>query len=214
MEESLSRCKRLLDKIEAMAPSLQLIPAAQNIIEILSRPAVREEYANAQKYGQHCVSKSQNPEASLDDIIMTGDATPETFDQIAEELYDAYYIFKAPHHGTASSWSHLFKDILKSHILISNGTTTPPEASAWNGRRTRGTLRQQCRLRLVPEKSSCCNRTAYCWEVCERGAMTLRCPKVAGGARDSGCGIYVISFQSDWGCFCDGDETPSKTRKL
>ena len=44
--------------------------------------------------------------------------------------------------------------------------------------------------------------------------MTLRCPKVAGGARDSGCGIYVISFQSDRGCFCDEDETPSKTRKL
>ena len=121
MEESLSRCKRLLDKIEAMAPSLQLIPAAQNIIEILSRPAVREEYANAQNTASIVFQNHRTREASLDDIIMTGDATPETFDQIAEELYDAYYIFKAPHHGTASSWSHLFKDILKSHILISNG---------------------------------------------------------------------------------------------
>ena len=98
-EESLSRCKRLLDKIEAMAPSLQLIPAAQNIIEILSRPAVREEYANAQNTASIVFQNHRTREASLDDIIMTGDATPETFDQIAEELYDAYYIFKAPHHA-------------------------------------------------------------------------------------------------------------------
>ena len=60
------------------------------------------------------------------------------------------------------------------------------------------------------EKGSCCNRTAYCWEVCEKGAMTLRCPKVAGGARDSGCGIYVISFQSDRAASATGMKRPPK----
>lgn len=214
MEESLSRCKKLLDTIEAMAPSLQLIPAAQNIIEVLSRPAVREEYANAQNMASIVFQNHRTREASLDDIIMTGDATPETFDQISEDLYDAYYIFKAPHHGTASSWSHLFKDILKSHILISNGDYHAGGGVCMEWAEDEGIKHcsNNAACAWFQEKGSCCNRTAYCWEICEKGAMTLRCPKVTGGSRDSGCGIYVISFQSDRGCFCDGDETPSRSR--
>ena len=65
MEETLAKCKALLDKIEAMAPSLQLILAAQNIIEILSRPAVREEYANAQNMASIVFQNHRTREASL-----------------------------------------------------------------------------------------------------------------------------------------------------
>ena len=198
-----------------MAPSLQLIPAAQNIIEILSRPAVREEYANAQNTASIVFQNHRTREASLDDIIMTGDATPETFDQIAEELYDAYYIFKAPHHGTASGWSHLFKDILKSHILISNG-----DYHAAGG---------VCMEWAEDEGIKHCANNAACAWFQEKGVAVTE-PPIAGrsvkrsddsavsqgGRRRSGFrrGIYVISFQSDRGRFCDGDETPSKTRKL
>lgn len=52
--------KRLLDKIEAMAPSLQLIPAAQNIIEILSRRPCGRNTPTLKIRPALCF-KSQNP---------------------------------------------------------------------------------------------------------------------------------------------------------
>ena len=52
---------------------------------------------------------------------MTGDASPETLLELMDQLYDGYYILKAPHHGTASGYSPLFGDMSFAHILISNG---------------------------------------------------------------------------------------------
>lgn len=216
MERSVARCKRLLDKIETLAADLRLLPAAQDVLEILSRSAVREEYANAQNMASVVFQNHRTREASLDDILMTGDATPETFDELAGDLHDAYYIFKAPHHGTASSWSHLFKDILKSHILISNGDyhAAGQVCREWAEDEGIKHCSNHAACAWFQETGSCCNRTAYCWEICEKGDLTLRCPKVSGGATDSGCGIYVISYQEDRGCFCDGTEPLSRGRGI
>ncbi|MCI9274008.1 MAG: MBL fold metallo-hydrolase [Clostridiales bacterium] len=205
IEQSIDRLQDYLDQLEDLSDSLCLLPTAPDVQEILNRPDVRNEYSNAQNTASVVFHNHRNKEASYDDILMTGDATPETFDAIAEDLYDGYYIFKAPHHGTAGSWSHVFQDIYKSHILISNGDyhaagmvcaeyqedegikhCANPYACAW-----------------FVENECCCNRTAYCFEYSDRGALTLRCPKCLGKARAAQCGIYVVSYRSERGCLCD-----------
>ena len=83
---------------------------------------------------------------------MTGDASPETLLEIMDQLYDGYYILKAPHHGTASGYSNLFADMSAAHILISNGEyhAGGAVAQAYIDRRTRcGTVPTRG-LQMVP----------------------------------------------------------------
>ena len=205
-EASIERLKNLLDAIEELIDSLLLLPAAQDVLEILERPAVRAEYSYAQNAASVIFQNRRVREGSFDDILMTGDATPETFDEIGGDLYDGYYIFKAPHHGTQGYWSDLFSDILKQHILISNGDyhaaglisleypqeekgikhCTNPSACQW-----------------MNDYGRCCNRIAYCYEASAHGSLTLKCPKCITREGDAGCRIYLISYGKDKGCFCD-----------
>lgn len=205
IEASIDRMRDCLKRIEELSASLQLLPAAQDIAEILSRPAVRSEYSDAQNAASLVFHNRRVREASYDDILMTGDATPETFDQIVDDLYGGYYIFKAPHHGTAGSWSHVFSDIAKSHILISNGDYHAAGMVCEQYQQEDGikhcTNPSACRW--FEENGYCCNRVAYCWEYCEKGALTLRCPKCMGTSSNAACGIYVVSDRRDYGCLCD-----------
>lgn len=205
IQNSINRLKGILKQIDELSDSLRLLPAAQDIIEILSRPAVRSEYSDAQNAASIVFHNRRVQAASYDDILMTGDATPETFDRIAGDLYDGYYIFKAPHHGTAGSWSHVLGNIAKAHVLISNGDyqaagMVGEQYSAGEGIK-HCTNPSACRWFL--ENGYCCNRTAYCWEFCEKGALTLRCPKCTGATRNADCGIYIVSDRRDYGCLCD-----------
>lgn len=206
IEASIERMAGTLDAIEELIDSLLFLPAAQDILEILDRPSVRAEYSNAQNAASVVFQNRRVRESSYDDILMTGDATPETFDEIGPDLYGGYYIFKAPHHGTQSHWSDLFSEISKQHILISNGDyhaaglvalcyaqeekgikhCTNPSACAW-----------------MSDYGRCCNRIAYCYEACERGSLTLKCPKCITQEGEAGCRIYLISYGKDKGCFCD-----------
>lgn len=205
IEDSIDQLQKYLDQLEELSEDLLLLPSSQDVVEILSRPAVRSEYSNAQNTASVVFHNHRVQEASFDDILMTGDATPETFDAIAEDLYDGYFIFKAPHHGTSGSWSHVFQDICKSHILISNGDyhaagmvcaeyqeeegikhCTNPTACAW-----------------YMENGFCCNRNAYCFEYDDRGALPLKCPKCMGKSRAADCGVYVVSYEMERGCLCD-----------
>lgn len=205
IQNSIDRLKGCLKQIDELSASLQLLPAAQDIVEILSRPAVRSEYSDAQNAASVVFHNHRISEASYDDILMTGDATPETFDQIADDLYDGYYIFKAPHHGTVGSWSHVFGNIAKEHILISNGDYHAAGMICEQYPQEEGlkhcTNPSACRW--FKETGYCCNRTAYCWEYCEKGALTLRCPKCTGASDNAACGIYVVSDRRDYGCLCD-----------
>lgn len=56
-----------------------------------------------------------------EDILFTGDATPNTMEKISEMLHDRYYLVKAPHHGTSSEWWEGWNTIEITHMLISNG---------------------------------------------------------------------------------------------
>lgn len=205
IEASIHRLSNYLGELEALSASLQRLPAAQDIAEILSRPAVRSEYSDAQNAASIVFHNRRIQATSYDDILMTGDATPETFDQLAEELYDGYYIFKAPHHGTAGSWSHVFGDIYKSHILISNGDYHAAGMVCGEYQREEGikhcTNPSACSWFV--ENGYCCNRVAYCWEFSDRGALTLRCPKCTGESERAGCGVYILAYGKDKGCLCD-----------
>ena len=52
---------------------------------------------------------------------MTGDAPPRSCGRFPQSSTTAYYLLKAPHHGTASAHCSLFPDMSFAHILISNG---------------------------------------------------------------------------------------------
>ena len=202
---SVDRLKELLDELEELSDSLRLLPASQDIAEILSRPAVRAEYANAQNMASLVFHNRRVREASTDDILMTGDATPETFDEIADALYGGYFIFKAPHHGAAGSWSHFFGDISKSHILISNGDYHAGGKICAEYVQDEG-IKHCTNSSVCPwvdENGYCCNRIAYCWEASEKGMLTLKCPKCVGTSERCGCEIYVVSAGRDRGCLCD-----------
>ncbi|HIS68059.1 MAG TPA: MBL fold metallo-hydrolase [Candidatus Gallacutalibacter stercoravium] len=205
VEASINKLRCLLDEIEELSTSLLLLPTAPDVVDILNAPSVRAEYSFMQNMASVVYQNRRTSAGSYNDILMTGDATPETFDEIAEDLYDGYYIFKAPHHGTQGSWSDRFYDIAKTHILISNGDyhaggmicenypadegikhCTNPSACVW-----------------MQERGGCCNRTSFCWEAGPHGLLTLRCPMCAGQKRRNGCGIYVVSHRGDRGCFCD-----------
>lgn len=204
-ERSIGRLTDLLDKIEELSDSLQCLPTAPDIAEILSRPAVCSEYSVAQNMASVVFHNCRVSEASFNDILMTGDATPETFDEIAGDLYDGYYIVKAPHHGTAGSWSHVFDAIAMSHILISNGDYHAGGMVCGEYAKKEGmkhcTNSSACNWML--ENGYCCNRTAYCWEANTNGALALKCGKCNGKEGEAGCGIYIVSNRGDKGCFCD-----------
>ncbi len=208
IEESMDRLEDYLGRLEELSEDLQKLPASQDVIEVLSRPSVRNEYSQQQNTASVVFHNNRRQEASYDDILMTGDATPETFDAIAEDLYDGYYIFKAPHHGTSGSWSHIFQDIAKSHILISNGDYHAAGMICGEYQEEEGikhcTNRYACAWFL--ENGYCCNHMCECFEYNERGAAPEKCPKCKGRTRLADCGIYVVSGQMERGCLCDSLE--------
>lgn len=205
INECVDHLRNILNEIEELSDSLCRLPASQDIAEILSRPAVRTEYGNAQNMASLVFQNRRVRQASTDDILMTGDAVPETFDEIADMLYDGYFIFKAPHHGAAGSWSHLFGDMSKSHILISNGDYHAGGKICEEYVQDEGikhcTNSSVCPWRA--EKGYCCNGISYCFEASERGMLTIRCPKCMGISELAGCKIRVVFPGGDRGCLCD-----------
>ena len=80
-EEAVSACTSLLLQIDELAPQLNLLPPAPDVREILNRPVVRTAYADELNAASLVFHNRRTQEASLDDILMTGDAAPETFEQ-------------------------------------------------------------------------------------------------------------------------------------
>ena len=120
--EKIARLDALLEQVDLLVPELQLLPTAPDIVQILTDPATTTAYSDELNTASVIFHNRRTSEASLDDILMTGDAALRGFDAIADRLYHDYYIVKAPHHGTASHWSHWLSEIAASHILISNGS--------------------------------------------------------------------------------------------
>ena len=125
---------------------------------------------------------------------------------IAGQLYGGYYILKAPHHGTASHWSHLFSEISAEHILISSG-----------GYDKGGKIAQEyVDFPAVKHCTNCepcewyagsgcsCSRMAVCYDLAAGPGLTIKCPFVRGGQKEeSDCRIYVVGASGRRSCLCD-----------
>lgn len=203
--ENIDRVSALLGEIEGLVPQLQLLPAAADLEEILSRPATRTAYSDGLNAAGIIFQNRRAREASLDDILMTGDAAPESMDAVADQLYDSYYIVKAPHHGTASAWSHLLSEISASHILISNGDY------AQGGRIAAEYVElpaikhcTNCAACAWYENSGCsCNRLACCYDLPGSPGLTIKCPFCRDRKGAAPCAIRVVSPGGERACLCD-----------
>ena len=205
-QEKIDRVSSILYSIEHLIPQLQLLPAAPDIAEIIGRPATRTAYSDELNAAGIIFQNRRTSEASLDDILMTGDATPESMDAVSASLYDSYYIIKAPHHGTASAWSHLLTEIGASHIVISNGdyqqggliaaeyVDLPAIKHCTN-----------CSACAWYRNSGCsCNRMACCYDLPGMPGLTIKCPFCRNpGKGDAPCRIRVVSSGGERSCLCD-----------
>lgn len=204
-QENIDRVAAVLGRIEELIPQLLLLPSAPDIVEILSRPTTRTAYSDQLNAAGIIFQNRRTCEASFDDILMTGDATPESMDAVADRLYDHYYILKAPHHGTASAWSHLFSEISIAHLLISNGdyqqggmiapeyVDLPAVKHCTN-----------CSACAWYRGSGCsCNRMACCYELPGKPGLTIKCPYCQTPSGSAPCGICVVSAGGERSCLCD-----------
>ncbi len=204
-QENIDRVAAILNEIEGLIPQLLLLPSSPDIAEILSRPTTRTAYSDELNAAGIIFQNRRTREASLDDILMTGDATPESMDAVADLLYDHYYMIKAPHHGTASAWSHLFTEISASHIIISNGdyqqggliaaeyVDLPAIKHCTN-----------CAACSWYKNSGCsCNRLACCYDLPSRPGLTIKCPFCQNPKGSAPCGICVVSSSGVRSCLCD-----------
>lgn len=204
-QENIDRLMLTLSQIEELIPQLLLLPSAPDIAEILSRPTTLTAYSDQLNASGIVFQNHRTCEASFDDILMTGDATPETMDAIAGALYDHYYILKAPHHGTASAWSHLFSEISASHLLISNGDyrqggMIAPEYVDFPAVKHC----TNCSACTWYQNSGCsCNRMACCYELPGKPGLTIKCPFCQTRRGPAPCQICVVSVNGERSCLCD-----------
>ena len=138
---------------------------------------------------------------------MTGDASPETLLELMDQLYDGYYILKAPHHGTASGYSPLFGDMSFAHILISNGEYHAGGAIAQEYIDREDSVRH-CTgtgaCKWFRASQGCCNRLSYCYDQKGGPGLAIKCPATGYKAgKAPGCAIQVIGPRGARGCLCD-----------
>lgn len=203
--EHITRLDALLDDVDAMIPELLLLPSAPDVVQILTDAVTRTAYSDELNAAGIIFHNRRTSEASLDDILMTGDATPESLDAVADRLYSDYYIIKAPHHGTASHWSHLLSELSSSHILISNGEYQKGGKIA----------EEYIDLPAIKHCTNCtacgwyqssgcsCNRLACCYELPQGAGLTIKCPRCQNRKGSAPCGIYVVTHRGERSCLCD-----------
>lgn len=209
-EEQVAELSALLRRIRALVPQLFLLPAAADAAAILNDPATQAAYSDAINAASVIFQNRREREAGTEDILMTGDAPPESLKAVSDSLYDSYYILKAPHHGTASAFSPLLQEIGASHIIISNGEyrqggqiaeeyadlpavkhCTSGDACPW-----------------FRQSGSSCNRLACCYEFSPRPGLTIECPACRAGRKFPDCLISVVGPSGRRTCLCDGRASP------
>ena len=180
-EETVSACTSLLLQIDELAPQLNLLPPAPDVREILNRPVVRTAYADELNAASLVFHNRRTQEASLDDILMTGDAAPETFDAIADQLYPGYYILKAPPPRHRQPLEPSLSELSADHILISTGDydkgrQIAPEYAEFPAVKhcTNAAPCDWCQSR-----GCSCNRMAVCYDLPSGPGLAMKCPSSA-----------------------------------
>lgn len=204
--EDVEELELLCGRLEDLIPRLLLLPVAREVVETLASPAAQDVYSDSLNAASVIFQNRREGGEGPDDILMTGDAPPQSLDAVESRLYDGYYILKAPHHGTAGAWSPLFPEIAAAHVVISNGDYRSGGgiASAWADLPgvKHCTNRSAC-ARFRESGCSCC-RFSCCWEQPGRpGALTVKCPAHRPGAAPPPCNIRVVSPLGGRACLCD-----------
>lgn len=161
----------------------------------------------SQKYSETVNSASvvfhnSIPHGTLDDILMTGDTTPETVERICGRFHESYYAVKLPHHGTSGGYSPIITSLNSPHLLISCGEYNK-KISVYQEYTVTDSIRHCTNSSACPyleENGSCCNRLSFCGEC---GDLTLRCSANRSRSIAPGCGIYVITPAGGRSCFCE-----------
>lgn len=203
-EEKLQRLSRLLARLELLIPQLNTLPCTPDILQILEGEAAQTAYSDELNAASVIFHNCRTQEASLNDLLMTGDAAPESLEAVRERLYPAYYIVKAPHHGTVSHWSRLIEELSPSHILISNGEY------AQGGKIAQEyvdlpAMKHCTNAAVCPwqqASGSSCNRLAYCYDIPTGARFAMKCPHYSLGQHVP-CAIQIVSAFRESGCLCD-----------
>ncbi len=207
-KENWEKGKSLLSQLPALREELSSMPFAPDIREILNRPVTRNAYSWETDGASLVLHNRRTMEASLDDILLTGDATPETMDRVSEKLYEGYFLVKVPGRGLSSHWSHVFGEIACQHLLIS--APFPQEGEAFLAKEyleipamRHCTCPEACRWYQASGRS--CNRMNVCYDLEGKPALSIQCPFVSGGKPETcGCRIFVVSESGIRSCLCDG----------
>lgn len=204
-KQAVERLVSIMNKIDDIIPELNLLPTVPDIIEILNRPVTRTAYSEAANAASIIFQNHRTTEASYDDILMTGDAAPESMDAISDKLYGDYYLIKAPHHGTTSGWSHWFSEISASHVLISNGDyhAGGSIAEEYVNMQAIKHCTNNSACRWFTATGCSCNRLACCYEQYPKPGIAIKCPAIVQHKNSAGCNIYVIMPGGERACLCD-----------
>ncbi len=203
----LEHLNQALGELESLREELNTTPEAHDVRETLQNPLNAGAYSNAINGASVVFHNIRKGGPGEQDLLMTGDATPETMLEIMDQLYDGYFILKAPHHGTASGYSSLFRDMSAAHILISNGEYHAGGAVAqeyidWEGSVRHCTNIGACKWFRASQ--GCCNRLSYCFDQNQGPGLVIKCS--AAGKKPGkfpGCAIRVVGPSGERGCLCD-----------
>ena len=203
----LGHLEETLEELESLREELNAIPEAHDVREVLQNPLNAGPYTTAVNGASVVFHNVRRNGPGEQDILLTGDATPETMLEIMDQLYDGYYILKAPHHGTASGYSNLFADMSAAHILISNGEYHAGSAIAQEYIDRQDSLRH-CTgtgaCKWFRASQGCCNRLSYCYDQGSGPGLAIKCHEA--GRRPGklpGCSIRVVGPKGVRGCLCD-----------
>lgn len=203
----LEHLNQVLAELESLREELNAAPEAHDVREALQNPLNAGAYSNAVNGASVIFHNHRKGGPGEQDLLMTGDATPETLLEIMDQLYDGYFILKAPHHGTASGYSNLFRDMSAAHILISNGEYHAGGAVAqeyidWESAVRHCANTGACKWFRASQ--GCCNRLSYCFDQEQGPGLAIKC-SAAGNkpGKSPGCAIRVVGPKGERGCLCD-----------
>lgn len=204
-ERDIRRLDELLSLLDDFAKEMRRSPVAPDILALLTAPSARTSYSESTNAMSLVFHNRRTKQASFDDILMTGDCTPDTLARLSDALYSDYFIVQAPHHGTSSGYSPVLRDLGIFHLLLSGGDY--PAAGKFAMEYLDFDCIRHCtNTAMCPffaASSSCCNRVRYCYDRYPNPALSLRCEAAGYSRKNAGCGVYIIDPSGVRGCFCD-----------
>ncbi len=203
----LEHLNKVLEELEELREELGRTPEAHDVREALLSPLNSGAYTGDVNGSSVVFQNVRSSGPSEQDLLMTGDATPETLTEIMDKLHDGYYVLKAPHHGTASGYSTLFADMSAAHILISNGEYHAGGAIAQQYIDREDSVRHctsSGACKWFQASQGCCNRLNYCYDQQEGPGLVIKCSASRRlPQKFPGCAIRVVGPKGARGCLCD-----------